>query len=77
MAIAQTGTKPIVDIRMIARAERHPKIFGMIGTLAPGDTFVVVSDHDPRPLRYQLEMALPGQPSGDYREQGRKSGASK
>lgn len=42
----------------------------MIGTLAPGDAFVVVSDHDPRPLHYQLEMAFPGQLSWDYLEQG-------
>lgn len=70
MATAEPGTTPSIDVRTIARAERHPRIFGMVGALEPGDTFVVISDHDPRPLHYQLEMAFPGELSWDYLEQG-------
>ncbi|WP_378940946.1 DUF2249 domain-containing protein [Mesorhizobium sp. ANAO-SY3R2] len=70
MTVTQTGAKPSIDVRAIARAERHPRIFGMVGALTPGEALVIVSDHDPRPLHYQLEMALPGQLSWDYLEQG-------
>lgn len=70
MTTAEAGTAPVIDVRAIPRMERHPRIFAMVDALAPGATFVIKSDHDPRPLHYQLEVAFPGQLSWDYLEQG-------
>ena len=39
-------------------------------TLAPGASFVLVNDHDPKPLYYQLEAEHPKQFSWTYLEQG-------
>jgi uncharacterized protein (DUF2249 family) len=67
-----TGTTPIVeiDIRSLAPAQRHAKIFQLVAELVPGASFVFVNDHDPKPLRYQLEAEYPEQFSWTYREAG-------
>ena len=44
--------------------------FGMLGALLPGKSVLITSDHDPRPLHYQLETNFPGQFGWDYLEQG-------
>jgi uncharacterized protein (DUF2249 family) len=36
-------------------AQRHEKIFERIDKLALGASFVLISDHDPKPLYDQLE----------------------
>ncbi|TIV25082.1 MAG: DUF2249 domain-containing protein, partial [Mesorhizobium sp.] len=38
--------------------------------LAPGRKFVLVNDHDPKPLYYQLEAEHPQQFSWTYLERG-------
>ncbi len=62
----------IVDVREIRPPERHPRIFGSFGDLAPGDSFILVNDHDPKPLYYQFQAELTGQFSWEYLEQGPK-----
>ncbi|EQD36889.1 hypothetical protein B2A_11987, partial [mine drainage metagenome] len=42
----------VVDVRTMTPAERHPRIFGAFHLLAPGHCFVLVNDHDPKPLYY-------------------------
>ncbi len=44
-----------LDVRGLPREERHSQIFGTFGALAPGESFVLVNDHDPLPLRAKLE----------------------
>ncbi|MBB2973692.1 DUF2249 domain-containing protein [Mesorhizobium sp. RMAD-H1] len=61
---------PLIDVRIIAPAERHPRIFGALTMLAPGAKMHVVSDHDPRPLHYQIEARYPGQFHWQYLAQG-------
>lgn len=65
-----TETKPSIDVRIIPPRERHPRIFGMLGALLPGGSMLITSDHDPRPLHYQLETNFPGQYGWDYLEAG-------
>ena len=60
----------LIDVRTIQPRERHPKIFAMANDLAVGDSFVIVNDHDPRPLHYQLQAKYPGQFSWTYLESG-------
>ncbi|CAH1696153.1 Hemerythrin [Hyphomicrobiales bacterium] len=69
----QTQTAPAVseiDVRSLVPAQRHAKIFELVGQLAPGGSFVLVNDHDPKPLYYQLEAEHPQQFSWTYLEQG-------
>lgn len=49
-----------LDVRTIAHSARHEIIFGKLHALAPGERLFIVNDHDPKPLRYQLDAAWPG-----------------
>ena len=59
-----------LDVRSEIPARRHELIFETYGALAPGDGFVLVNDHDPKPLYYQFEAEHTGEFSWDYLEQG-------
>ena len=59
-----------LDVRTIVPRERHPLIFDTFDHLAPGESFELVNDHDPKPLYYQLKAERPGQLTWDYVEQG-------
>jgi len=39
-----------LDVRSLVPAQRHEKIFQQIYELAFGTSFVLVNDHDPKPL---------------------------
>jgi uncharacterized protein (DUF2249 family)/iron-sulfur cluster repair protein YtfE (RIC family) len=49
-----------LDVRTIAHGARHEIIFAKLHALAPGERLFIVNDHDPKPLRYQLDAAWPG-----------------
>jgi uncharacterized protein (DUF2249 family) len=51
-------------------AQRHATIFDLVDKLAPGASFILVNDHDPKPLYYQLEAEYPKQFSWTYLERG-------
>jgi uncharacterized protein (DUF2249 family) len=59
-----------LDVRNIVPRERHPLIFNTFAALAPGDAFVLVNDHDPKPLYYQFQAEAPSTFDWDYLEQG-------
>ena len=65
-----TLDKPLIDVRTIPPRERHPRIFGMVGALAPGASLLITSDHDPSPLYRQIATNFPGEFGWDYLEQG-------
>ena len=60
----------VLDVREMAPRERHPTIFATLDALAPGEAFELVNDHDPRPLRYQLDAERPGAFTWSYIEEG-------
>ena len=60
----------LLDVRQEIPARRHELIFEAYGALAPGDGFVLVNDHDPKPLYYQLAAEHPNQFEWDYLEEG-------
>ncbi len=62
--------KQTVDVRMIPPMNRHPLIFQTFESLRPGEAFVLVNDHDPKPLYYQFKFEREGEFSWDYQEQG-------
>ncbi len=59
-----------IDVRSLVPAQRHATIFRLVDGLSPGGAFVLVNDHDPKPLYYQLEAEYPKQFSWTYLERG-------
>jgi len=51
----------ILDVRALAPKDRHSGIFGAFKGLAPGDYFVLVNDHEPKPLLYQFQAEHNGE----------------
>ncbi|HEX7353943.1 MAG TPA: DUF2249 domain-containing protein [Mycobacteriales bacterium] len=60
----------VLDVRTEIPRRRHELIFETFGDLATGDTYVLVNDHDPKPLRYQFEAENAGEFSWEYLEEG-------
>ncbi len=58
--------KTILDVRHLAPRDRHGLILGTFDELAPGEAFVLVNDHDPKPLYYQFEAERRGQFRWEY-----------
>jgi uncharacterized protein (DUF2249 family) len=59
-----------IDVRTIVPRERHPLIFDTFGKLDAGGAFLLVNDHDPKPLYYQFKAELGDVFQWDYLEQG-------
>lgn len=64
------GTPTTVDVRELPPREKHPTIFAAIDALPAGGAIMLVNDHDPVPLRYQLEAERPDATTWEYLEQG-------
>ena len=60
----------LLDVRPMPPRGRHETIFGRLDELRTGETVRLVNDHDPLPLRYQLDATRPGQFTWEYVEQG-------
>ena len=59
-----------IDVRSIVPRERHPLIFDTYRNLAAGEAFLLVNDHDPKPLYYQFAAELGPVFTWDYLEAG-------
>lgn len=51
----------ILDVREMVPKDRHPQIFNTFKALGPGEAFVLVNDHDPKPLLYQFQNEHDGE----------------
>ncbi len=61
---------PDLDVRSEPPARRHQLIFDNYHALEAGTGFVLVNDHDPKPLYYQFAAEHDGQFTWDYLEEG-------
>lgn len=59
-----------IDVRPVPHAQRHPLIFKSYQELKPGQAFVLLVDHDPKPVLYELDFIQHGIFSWTYLEQG-------
>lgn len=59
-----------LDVRVIPPRDKHPAIFRALDELASGEALLLVNDHDPRPLRYQLDAEQPNTFSWEYEAEG-------
>jgi uncharacterized protein (DUF2249 family) len=63
-------TPAILDVRSLVPMQRHSTIFQRVDEMPAGASFILVNDHDPKPLRYQMDAEYPGQFSWTYLESG-------
>jgi len=63
-------TENELDVTKIIPREKHATIFRTFDSLAPGECFVLRNDHDPMPLRNQLNFERASQFAWEYLEQG-------
>jgi len=49
-----------LDVRHLPPSQRHSEIFSTFNALEPDEAFVLVNDHDPKPLLYQFQADHPG-----------------
>lgn len=64
-------TSPIeLDARIIPPRDKHPTIFSTFDSLKSGQSMILINDHDPRPLRYQLAAERPDSFEWAYQEEG-------
>ncbi len=65
-----TAVEKSVDVRLVPPARRHPLIFDTFAQLGAAESFVLVNDHDPKPLFYQFQAELTGTFTWEYLERG-------
>lgn len=66
----RSGSAGVLDVREMAPRIRHPKIFEAFDALAPGAAFILINDHDPKPLLYQFRFERADQFGWRYLEEG-------
>ena len=59
-----------LDVTTVIPRERHPRIFQKFDELKNGEGFILVNDHDPKPLYYSFLHEREGQFEWEYLEQG-------
>lgn len=68
--INNESTVPVIDVRTIIPRERHPLIFQTFDNLDEGQAFMIVNDHEPKPLYYQFLHERENQFTWEYLEEG-------
>lgn len=61
-----------LDVRSLAPPERHPVITETVDQLNPGEALVLVNDHDPKPLYYELRSLRGETFTWEYLKEGPK-----
>ncbi|MBP1986652.1 DUF2249 domain-containing protein [Halolamina salifodinae] len=47
-----------IDVRDVPPSDRHPKIHAEFEALDSGDALVLVNDHEPKPLFYEMQAEV-------------------
>ena len=63
-------TEKELDVRPLRKQDKHPTIFASYDSLAVGEAFVLVNNHDPRHLRDEFDTDQPDSFGWEYVEQG-------
>jgi uncharacterized protein (DUF2249 family)/quercetin dioxygenase-like cupin family protein len=59
-----------LDVRPLRKPDKHPTIFAAYDSLAVGEAFVLINNHDPRHLRDEFDTDEPNSFGWEYVEQG-------
>lgn len=68
--IGDPPVDPVVRARIRLSERNDAGVFGSYARLAPGESFLLVSDHDPKTLRRLFAATYPGQVEWEYLEAG-------
>ena len=60
----------ILNVTLIEPRLRHPTIFNRFDALKPGESLILLNDHDPKPLYYQLQNTMGDIFTWEYLQQG-------
>ncbi|MCL4520730.1 MAG: DUF2249 domain-containing protein [Firmicutes bacterium] len=60
----------IINAPLLPPPVKHQTILAAFSVLPPGFSALLVNDHDPKPLLYQLEAEQPGVFAVEYKESG-------
>lgn len=63
-----------LDARVLPKTVRHQTIFATFAELAAGESFVLLNDHEPEPLRQEFEREHPGSYDWEYVEKSVERG---
>ena len=63
-------TEEELDVRPLRKPDKHPRVFATYDSLAIGESFVLVNNHDPKHLRDEFDTDQPDSFSWEYVEQG-------
>lgn len=64
--MSETDDAARLDLREMPPPERHPEIHDRFEALDPGEELVIVNDHDPKPLFYELSAEVPSFDAENY-----------
>jgi len=67
---SSTRSAEELDLRQVPSSQRHALAFEKFDTLAAGESFVLVSDHNPVLLERELENARPGETAWERLDRG-------
>ncbi len=59
-----------LNVSDIVPRERHPLIFKTFDDLKEGESFILINDHDPKPLYYQFLHERNGHFEWEYIQEG-------
>lgn len=59
-----------LDVRVIPPRDKHPTIFRTFDELKSGESMVIINDHDPRPLKFQVAAERANQFEWIYEVEG-------
>jgi uncharacterized protein (DUF2249 family) len=59
-----------LDVRVVPPSRKHSTVRERLEGLRTGQTLRIINDHDPRPLRYELDDVYPGAFAWTYVESG-------
>lgn len=60
----------IINAPVLANPVKHQTILAALEALPEGYSAMLINDHDPKPLLYQLDAEYPGQFVSEYEESG-------
>ena len=64
------GRMEELDVTRLAPKDKHPTIHRCLAELLDGETLRIYNDHDPRPLKFEIEADFPGMFSWNYVDNG-------
>lgn len=60
----------IINAPLLPPPVKHQAILGTLDAVPQGFSALLINDHDPKPLLYQLDAEQPGAFSVEYQESG-------